>query len=102
MQPTRPGLADCFRVLDILENPTAAKMEGTSARRRILTPETERGLVSIMGPGGKFYANAVGTFGVASAGQNWDRLASAANRRALKLVGGRKCTYYFFLTTQFS
>ena len=61
-------------------------MDGTSAHRRALTPEPEHGLVSIMGPGGKFYANTVGTVGVVSAGQNWDRLASAVRRWDLKLV----------------
>ena len=43
-----------------------------------------------MGPGGNFYANTAGTFGVVSAGRNWGRLASAAHRRDLKLVGGKK------------
>ena len=93
MQPTRPGLADCLVVLDILENPAAAKMAGTFALRRIITPKTEHGLVSIMGPGGKFYAKAVGASGVVSAGQNWARLESAARRWALKLAGGRKGIY---------
>ena len=96
MQPTRPSLAGCLRALDILENPVDAKMDGTSARRRVLTPEPGHGLVSIMGPDGKFYANAVGTFGVAYAGRNWDRLASAVHRWALKLVGGKKAYLLFF------
>ena len=77
-------------VLDILENPTAAKMEGTSAHRRALTPKTEHGLVSIMAPEGEFYANAVGTFGVSPASRNWDRLASAVRRWSLKPVGEKE------------
>ena len=88
-------------MMGILENPAAAKMNGTSAHRLVLTPEPEHGLVSIMGPDGKFYANTVGTFGVVSAGQNWDRLASAVRRSDLKLVDKKKA-YLLFLTTQFS
>ena len=101
MQPTRPSLAGCLRVLGILGNPAAAKMDGASAHRRVLTPEPEHGLVTIMGPDGKFYDNAVGTFGVASAGPNWGRLASAVRRWALKLVGKKKVYLLLFLTTQF-
>ena len=89
-------------VLGILENPAAAKIDGMSAHRRVLKPEPGHGIVSIMGPGGKFYANTVGTFGVVSAGQNWDRLASAAHRWALKLVGEQKVYLLLFPTTQFS
>ena len=90
MQPTRPSLADCLRVLDLLENPAGAKIDGTSAHRRVLAPTSERGLVSIMDPNGMYYANTVGTFGVVSAGKNWDRLASAVHRWGLKLFGGDK------------
>ena len=90
MQPTRPSLAGCLRALELLENPDASKIDGTSAHRRVLTPESEHGLVSIMGTEGNFYANAVGTFGVVSAGQNWGRLASAVHRWDLKLVGEEK------------
>ena len=82
-QPTRPSLADCLRVLDLLENPAAAKIDGSSAHRRILTPEPEHGLVATVGRDGMFYANTAGAFGVVSAGQNWDRLASAVHRWAL-------------------
>ena len=96
MQPTRPSLADCLRVLDLLENPTGAKIDGTSAHRRVITPSNEHGLVSIMGPGGMYYANTVGTFGVVSAGQNWDRLASAAHRWGLKLLGQEKVYVLLF------
>ena len=53
MQPTRPSLVDCLRVLDILKTPAAAKIDGTSAHRIALKPEQEHGLVFIMGPGGK-------------------------------------------------
>ena len=90
MQPTRHSLADCLRVLGILEKPSAAKMDGTSAHRRVLKPESERGLVSTKGADGKFYANTVGTFGVLSSGQNWGRLASAARKWSPKLVGDMK------------
>ena len=102
MPPTRPSLADFLRALGILGNPAAAKMDGTSAHRRVSTPEPEHGLVSIMGPDGKFYANTVGTFGVVSAGQNWDRLASAVRRWALKLFEKKKVYLLLFPTAQFS
>ena len=101
MKPVRPSLADCLRVVDLLENPAAAKIDGASAHRRIITPESGRGLGSIMGPDGMFYANTVGACGVVSAGQNWDRLASAARRWALKLVGGKKHIYFYSPTIQF-
>ena len=101
-QPTRPSLADALRVLDILNNPTAEKWHGTSSQRRVITPDSERGLVSIMGPDGLFYANAVGTFGAVSACRNWDRLASAFHRWALKLVDKRKVFLLLFPTARFS
>ena len=75
MQPTRPTLADAIRIMEVLKKPAAEKWDGTSPNSRLLTPESERGLVSITGPDGLFYANTVGTFGVVSAGQNWGRLA---------------------------
>ena len=86
MQPARPSLVDDLRITDRLEKPAAAKWGGTSSQRRVITPKPERGLVSIAGPICLFYANTAGNFGVVSAGQNWDRLASAAHRWALKLV----------------
>ena len=49
-----------------------------------------------MGPNGLFYANAVGAFGAVSAGQNWGRLAIAARRWALKLVGKQKVFLLLF------
>ena len=82
-------------MLGIPENPAAAKMGGTSAHRRVLTPEPEPGLVSITGPIGKFYANTVGAFGVVSAGRNWGRLASAVQRWDLKLVEEKKAYLLF-------
>ena len=85
MQPARPSPADALRITDLLRNPAAAKWDGESSRRRVAKPESGRGPVSITGADGLFYANAVGTFGVVSAGGNWDRLASAVHRRALKL-----------------
>ena len=90
MQPARPSLSDSLRITDRLEKPAAEKWGGTSAHRRAVAPESGHGLVSIAGRNGLFYANAVGTFGSASAGQNWDRLARASRRRALKLVGAKK------------
>ena len=96
MQPTRPSLADCLRVLELLEKPAGAKIDGTSAHRRVITPENEHGLVSILGPNGMYYANTVGTFGVVSAGQNWDRLASAVHRWGLKLLGKEKVYVLLF------
>ena len=96
MQPTRPSLADALWVLDILENPAAAKWGGTSPHRRVSTPPSERGLVSIMGTNGMFYANTVGAFGVVSAGRNWGRLASAAHRRASELIDNKKVFLLLF------
>ena len=80
MQPERPSLAGCLMVSDVLETPTASKIDGKSANLRVLTPVSEHGLVSIMGPEGNAYSNAVGTSGVVSSGRNWGRLASAAHR----------------------
>ena len=68
IQPTRPGLADALRIFDILKCPTGAKFDGGKANRRAIVPENERGLVSIMGPIGLFYANTVGASGLVSAG----------------------------------
>ena len=82
MHPARPSLAGAIRIADCLKKPAAAKWGGTSSRRRAITPESEQGPVSIMGPNDLFYANTVGAFGVVSAGRNWDRLASAAHLRA--------------------
>ena len=102
MQPTRPSLAGALRVLGILEIPAAEKRGGTSARRRVLTPESEHGLVSIMGPIGLFYANAVGTFGVDSECPNWDHLASAVRRWALTLFEQRGVFLLLFPKIRFS
>ena len=102
MQPSRPSLAGALRILDVLGKPAEAKWGGTPARRRVLTTDSEHGLVSIMGPGGLLYANTVGTFGVVSAGQNWDRLASAVRRWDLKLVDKRKVFLLLFLAIRFS
>ena len=49
-----------------------------------------------MGPNGLFYADTVGTFGAVSAGQNWGRLASAAHRWALKIVGKQEVFLLLF------
>ena len=72
--------------MDRLNDPAAAKWGGRSAHRQVIDPTPGRGLVSIVGPNGLYYANTVGTSGVVSAGQNWDRLASAVHRWALKLA----------------
>ena len=49
-----------------------------------------------MGPNGLFYANAVGAFGAVSTGRNWDLLASAANRWALKLADWKEIPILLF------
>ena len=95
MQQTRPSHADFLRALGILENPADAKMGGTSARRRVLTPEPEQGLVSIMGPDGEFYDNAVRTFGVVSSGQNWGPSRKRGSKMGFKLAE-RKKVYVLF------
>ena len=102
MQLTRPSLADALRFLDIPNDPAASKWGGTSSRRRVITPDSAHGLVSIMGRNGLFYSNAVGTPGVVSAGQNWGRLASAVRRSDLKLFDKRKVFLLLFLATRFS
>ena len=96
MQPTRPRLADCLRVLDLLDKQAGARIDGTSAHRRVIAPEHEHGLVLTMGPNGMYRANTVGTFGVVSAGRNWGRLASASHRWGLKLVGKAKVYLLLF------
>ena len=45
MQPARTGLADAFRVRDVVGKPTGAKSEGVKARRMVIVPEGERGRV---------------------------------------------------------
>ena len=96
MQPTRPIPADALRVLDIPNDPAAEKWGGTSSHRRVITPDSEHGLVSIMGPIELLYANTVGASGVVSDGRNWDRLASAVRRWPLELVGKRKVFLLLF------
>ena len=95
MQPTRPSLADAMRILDRLHEPVEAKFDAGSAHRMVLAMKPERGLVSIVGPNGLFYANAVGAFGAGSAGRNWDSLASAVHRWALKLVDNNEFSLLF-------
>ena len=101
MQSDRPSLSGALRVLNRLNDPAAGKFDGRSPHRWVLTPKPGRGLVAISGPNGLFYANAVGAFGVVSASQNWDRIASATHRWALKLVGGNGFSYYFLTTPWF-
>ena len=96
MRPTRPSLADAARIMDRPNDPAAAKWGGVSARRQVIAPEPEHGLVSIMGADGLFYSNTIGAFGVVSAGQNWGRVASAAHRRALKLVDAKEVSILLF------
>ena len=69
-------------------------MQGASG---VLTPAEGRGLVSTVGPIGLFYANAVGASRVVSAGQNCDRLASAAHRWGLALVKDKEFPFSYFL-----
>ena len=76
-----------MRIIDGRKNPAAAKFAGWKAHQRVLTLVKERGLVSTVAPNGLFYSNADGAFGTVSDGGNWDRLASAVHRWALKLVG---------------
>ena len=61
---------------------------GNAPQMALSHPE-DLGLVAIVGPKALSYANAVGTCGVSPVGQNWDRLASAARRMALAMVGDR-------------
>ena len=68
MEHARPSLSDSLSTTDCLEKPAAAKWGGASSHRRVMTPESERGLVSTMGADGLFYANTVDAFGVVSAG----------------------------------
>ena len=90
MQPGRPSLADALRITDRLRKPATAKWEGESPRRRVMAPESEHGLVSIMDPNGLYYANTVGTSGAVAAGLNWGRRASAVRRWELKLADAKE------------
>ena len=96
IQPDRTSLAEAMRILDRLKDPAAEKWGARSAHRAAITPAPEHGLVSIFGPDGLLCANAVGTFAAASAGQNWDRLASAAHMWALKLVDNKEFPMLLF------
>ena len=49
MQTTRPSLADAIRILDRLSDPAASKCGGQSSHRRAITPESDRGMVTIVG-----------------------------------------------------
>ena len=89
MHTTRPSLADAVGILDRLSDPAAEKWDGQSAHRQVITPVPGRGQVSIMGANGLFYASTVGAFGLVSACQNWDRLASALHRWSLKSVDAK-------------
>ena len=86
MQLTGPSLSDAMRIIGGLGNQVGAKFDGGQSHRRAIAPEEERGLVATLVRNCLFYANAVGTFGVASAGGNRDRLASAAHRWAMEIV----------------
>ena len=87
MQPTGPSLADAMLIPRCLKNPTGSKFDAKKAHRMVISAPEEHGLVSIMGPIGIFYANAVGAFGIVSAGKKRDRLAIAAHRWARALAG---------------
>ena len=62
----------------------------------MITPEPERGLVTFVGPSGLFYVDAIGSSGVASAGQIWGSLSSAAHRWALKLLDNKEVLTLLF------
>ena len=96
MQPARPSFADALRIADRLRQPASAKWGGAYARRRVMAPESVHGLVSIMGTNGLYNANAVGTFGAPSAGQNWDRPAGAVHRWVIKLVDTKEVFIVLF------
>ena len=100
MQPTRPSLSDAMRILNRLNDPAKDKSDGRQSHRAVLTPKPERGLVSIVGPNGLFYANAVGTIGVVPAGHTWGRLASAPRRWGVNLFDNNEFRYYYFLMTR--
>ena len=84
---------------EYLENPTGGGFDAGEAHRADFAPPDEHGLVSIMGPIGILYDNIIGTSGVASAGQNWDRLDSAARRWGIPLAEDKAFSYSYFLTT---
>ena len=86
MQPTRHSLADAVGIMDRLNDLAESKWGGQSFHRHVIKPAPGHGLVSIMFTDGLFYANTVGNFGSAAAGQNWDSRAIAFHRWALKLV----------------
>ena len=96
MIPTRPCLADVLRILDFVHDPVSVKWDAANAHRNILVPETEWGLVSICLEDDEFYVNTVGTFGVASAGQNWDRVASFVHRSCLRMLGKEAVFLFLF------
>ena len=95
MKPARPSFSDDMRILNRLNDQAAEKYDGRSSHRMAITPKPEHGLVSIMGPSGLYYANAVGAFGVVAAGRNWGRLASAAHIWALILVEDNEFPDYY-------
>ena len=96
MAPTRPGLVDVLRVLEFFVDPVSIKWDASSAHRNILVPFDEWGLVTICLEETKFFVNTVGTFGVASAGQNWDRVAAFVHRSCLRLLGTKKLFMFLF------
>ena len=96
MQPARHSPVDALRIADRLRKRAAVKWGGASSHRRVMTPGSERGLVAIMGPDCLYYANTVGASGVVSAGQNWDRLASAVRRWDLKLAESKEAPILLF------
>ena len=83
-------MANSMRLLGRLKNPTGGEFDGDKAHRTVLAPPGEHGLVSTRGANGLFYANADGALVADSVDQNWGRLASAAQSRALALVGDKE------------
>ena len=96
MAPKRPGLVDALRAVALLKQPSFVKWDAAHAHRCILTPRSEWGRVTIQDSSNAFFVNKVGTFGVSSAGQNWDRLASACHRWILHLLAGENIFAFIF------
>ena len=90
-----PVLVGEMGVLDILEKPPGGKFGAENVHRASLVRPEERGLVTIMGTIGIFYANNVGTVGAAATEENWDRRCSAAHLRAMSLAGNGNFHCYF-------
>ena len=87
--------------LGLPEIPADGEIEWSPSHLRVHTPGWGRGPVSTTGPDGSFYDYEVGAFGILSTGRDWDSLAGAAHRCALKVVGNKKVYLLLFPTIQF-